>query len=100
MPIFSTVILAWLQEWYSATLKWQRLSGPEGNFVEAHTLLGNLFRGLEGSTIVVPNIEALSPVWKVDTNPFLHSVGDEYNEWVKQYVETHSCLDEFSGLSM
>ncbi len=52
--------------------------------VEAHTSLATLFHGLEGSKLVIPSLEALSPVWKVDVNPHLKSIRNDFNSWVMQ----------------
>ena len=61
---------------------------PKGAvFCEAQTPLGILFGGLEGSSLVIPCIEALSPDWKVGINPHLESIRSEYNSWVVQYVK-------------
>lgn len=51
-------------------------------FVEAKTPLGTLFEDLEDIQLVIPSLEALSPIWKVDTNPQLESIRSEFNSWV------------------
>ena len=72
--------------WYP-TLEAQKTSAPKSkSFVDAQTTLGTLFEGWEGSRLVLPSIEALSPVWKVGINPHLESIRSEYNSWVNQYV--------------
>ena len=59
--------------------------------------MGLLFEGLEGSRLVIPGIEALSPDWKVGINPHLESIRSEYNAWVTQYVKYASaCQLHFS----
>lgn len=69
-------------------MKWQKaLIAKEETLVEAQTPLGILFQGLEGSRIVIPSIEALSPAWKVEINPQLESIRGEFNAWVTRYVQ-------------
>ena len=88
MPWCPTLPYSWLPKFLSFTLNLQKASVPkEKVFCEAQTPLGTLFEGLEGSRLVIPCIEALSPDWKVGINPHLESIRNEYNSWVFQYVK-------------
>lgn len=53
---------------------------------EAANPLANVFEGLSGYTLVIQDIESLSPRWVMTVNPHLESVRAEYNEWVRLYV--------------
>ena len=53
---------------------------------EAASRMASLLDGLRGNTLVIPDIESLSPRWAVKVNPYLASVRAEYNEWVQLYV--------------
>lgn len=67
---------------------------------EAETPLGKLFVGLEGSRLVVPRIEDLSPKWKVAVNPHLMSIQGEYGDWVKQLVRPSRWLTTLEPCSI
>ena len=51
--------------------------------LETENPLATLFEGLSGTTVVIPNLESLSPVWRVAVNPFIESVREDYNTWVQ-----------------
>ena len=83
-----TLPYSWSPNFLLVTLKLRKASTPKTSFVGAQTALGTLFEGLEGSRIVIPGVEALSPAWTVGVNPHLESIRSEYNSWVNQYVKT------------
>lgn len=87
MPWCPTLPYLWFLKLLLGNLETRKASVPEEkSFVEARTPLGTLLEGLEGSRVVIPSIEALSPAWKVDINPHLESIRGDYNSWVIQYV--------------
>ena len=102
MPWCPTLPYSLFSKFFSFTPKVQKAPVPkEEVFCEAQTLLGTLFQGLEGSRLVIPCVEALSPDWKVGVNPHLESIRSEYNSWVIQYVKYASTcqLRMFQGNS-
>ena len=94
MPWCPTLPYSWFPKFLSFTLNLQKASVPKEEVLrEAQTPLGRLFEGLEGSRLVIPCIEALSPKWKVGINPHLASIRSEYNSWVIRYVNyVSACL--------
>ena len=83
--LFPTFFPSWSPRSFLSFLTWQKSSGSKvETLVEAHTSLATLFQGLEGSKLVIPSLEALSPAWKVNINPHLESIRSEFNLWVTQ----------------
>lgn len=82
-----TIPFSWFSRLFPVIVKRQKaLVAREETLVEAQTPLGILFQGLEGSRMVIPSIEALSPAWKVEINPQLESIRSEL-AWVTRYVQ-------------
>ena len=84
-------MLLWLWSWFphlkGNSWSWQTVSTSKTqNFCEFQTPLGKLFEGLHGTKIVIPSIEALSPIWRLEVNPHLESVRSEYKAWVHGYM--------------
>lgn len=59
------------------------IPSPEAKVRETQTPLARCLDDFEGSTIVIPNIGDLSPVWVMDVNPHLEHIRCDYNAWVR-----------------
>lgn len=96
---FPGFLFSWFPKFFSVTLERQKASiAKQGTLVEAQTPLGILFQGLEGSRIVIPSIEALSPAWKVEINPQLESIRGEFNAWVTRWFQDERIRQKIAAL--
>ena len=84
---YSTGFISHCPDPPSDTLKRKMASmAKEGTTLEAQTQLGLLFKDLQGSTFVLPSLEALNPIWKMDDNPFRESIRSDLNLRTNRYV--------------
>lgn len=75
---------SWFWDFFSVLENHFAKSVDESSHLKARSKnpLASLLEEVEGSKMVVPRLEELSPAWTMSTNPHLRSISDEFQSWV------------------